>query len=1040
MEKFRHFFIYKERYPVNILINNNSIYKIFTLITLILLFSAKINFAQPVPAQTYSGMKWRIVGPFRAGWATMAEGIPDEPNTFYFGGAGGGVWKTNDAGRTWHPLMQQEKSSSVGALAIAPSNPKIIYVGTGQVALRYDMLSGDGVYKTEDGGKTWKNIGLNDTRHIGRILIDNKNPERILVAAMGHAFRPNNERGVYLTKDGGKNWQHVLFVNDSTGAVDLAADPLNPSIVYAALWKMQMHPWLDYFMPQTGLSSGIFKSEDGGEHWVKLSGGGLPDGPLGRIGLAVAQGSNGKIVYATIDASNGGSGFYKSNDAGKSWQYINKNGSLANSYFSRITIDPKNPEIVYVMDRSIHRSEDGGKNFTIFKGAPGGDDYHFLWINPSDPTHMITASDQGCVVTVNGGKSWSSWYNQPTGQFYHLAVDDQFPYKIYSGQQDNGTVGILSRGPYGVIEDRDWHPVGGDERDYDIPKPGDPNIVFGSGLGGPISRFNETTRQVAAVSPWPISSYGARQTKVRYRYTWITPIAFSPLKPYPLYFGAQYLFKSLDDGDHWQIISPDLSGKVKGAKDYQDPDPIQAKDAGYGVIFSIAPSPVKAEIIWVGTDDGLIQLTTDNGKQWHNVTPPLVPVWARIDAISPSPFNPAAAYIAVNTHRIGKHEPLILKTSDYGKTWQTIIHGLPSDEYVNVVRTDNVRKGLLFAGTNRSVYVSFDNGDNWQPLTLNFPTTSVRDLVVHDNDLVAGTQGRGIWILDDIEPLREINTGIDPEPVHLFNTANAWRLRADENKDTPWPPSTPLGQNPPTGAIIDYWLKDNAADPIEIIIKDSKGNIVRQFSSEEKPVPLPAHRYFEKNWLGNPETISGKAGMHRIIWNLRYPHPAALQYHYSIAAVWDKDTPLNPEGALVLPGSYSVTLKVNGKEYTHRFTVKMDPRVHVSTEALNKQFNLARKVDGLLEQAVSMHKEIEEKIKSMKDNSPLKDSLMSVADNGQPSLASVSGSFADLVTSVQSADAAPTQGQTDVYEHYKKIMNELEARCKNFLKDNMQVH
>ena len=761
---------------------------IFILTVLLFLYSFKTGVAQSVPLQTYGGMQWRLVGPFRAGWATMAQGIADEPNTFYFGGAGGGVWKTNDAGRTWLPLMQHEESSSIGAIAIAPSNPKIIYVGTGQVALRYDMLSGDGVYRTEDGGVTWKNIGLKDTRHIGRILIDNKNPDRILVAAMGHAFGPNKERGVFLTKDGGHSWHHVLFIDDSTGAVDLAADPSYPKVVYSALWKMQMHPWLDYFMPQTGLSSGIYKSEDGGEHWQKLNGGGLPDGPLGRIGLAVAPGSKGEIVYATIIASGRGSGFYKSTDAGKSWQYMNKDGGLANSYFSRVTVDPKNPDIVYVMDRSIHLSEDGGKTFTIFKGAPGGDDYHFLWINPSDPTHMITASDQGCVVTVNGGKSWSSWYNQPTGQFYHIAADDQFPYKIYSGQQDNGTVGILSRGPYGVIEDRDWHPVGGDERDYDIPKPGNPDLVFGSGLGGPVSRFNEVTRQVAAVSPWPISSYGARQTKVRYRYTWITPIAFSPIKPYPLYFGAQYLFKSTDDGDHWKKISPDLSGKVEGSKDYFNPDLAQAKEAGYGVIFSIAPSPIKQNIIWVGTDDGLIQLTTDNGNHWRNVTPPSVPVWARIDAVTPSPFNPGAAYAAVNTHRLNKDEPLIIKTTDYGKTWQKIIRGLPTDEYVNVVRTDSVRKGLLFAGTNRSVYVSFDDGSNWQPLGLNFPTTTVNDLIVHDNDLIAGTQGRGIWILDDIEPLREITPATASAAAYLFHTADAWRLRADENRDTPWPP------------------------------------------------------------------------------------------------------------------------------------------------------------------------------------------------------------------------------------------------------------
>ncbi|MCL4509828.1 MAG: hypothetical protein M1470_01995 [Bacteroidetes bacterium] len=484
---------------------------LFVTIAILLIASYGMAGAQTVPEQTYSDMHWRLVGPYRAGWATMAVGVANEPNTFYFGAAGGGVWKTIDAGRTWQPLMQHESASSVGAIDVAPSDPNVIYVGTGQVALRYDILSGDGVYRSSDGGKTWTNVGLKETHHIGRILIDPQNPDRVLVAALGHVFGPNSERGVYLTNDGGKSWQKVLFVDDSTGAVDLAFDPLHPSVVYAALWQMRMHPWLDYFYPQTGAGSGIYKSEDGGEHWTRLTGGGLPDGQLGRIGLGVARGSRGQIVYATIIASKGESGLYKSNDGGKSWQFVNNDQGLANSYFSRVTVDPNNADIVYVMDRSIHRSDDGGKHFSMFKGAPGGDDYHFLWINPSNTKYMITASDQGCVVSVDSGKSWSSWYNQPTGQFYHIAVDDQFPYKIYSGQQDNGTVGILSRGPYGVIEDRDWHPVGGDERDYDVPKPGNPNLVFGSGLGGHVSRFDNVTRQVAEISPWPVSSYGARQ-------------------------------------------------------------------------------------------------------------------------------------------------------------------------------------------------------------------------------------------------------------------------------------------------------------------------------------------------------------------------------------------------------------------------------------------------------------------------------------------------------------------------------------------------
>ncbi len=994
--------------------------------------------AQPNLNEAYASLKWRMVGPYRAGWATMATGVPNEPNTFYFGAAGGGVWKTIDAGRTWEPLMQHEGASTVGAIDISASDPNILYVGTGQVAFRYDMLAGDGVYRTTDGGKTWANIGLKGTQHIGRIIVDPKNPQRVLVAGLGNVFTPSDERGVFLTTDGGTNWQKTLFVNDSTGAVDLASDPEDPSVVYAALWQMQAHPWLDYFMPQTGAGSGIFKSTDGGEHWTRLTGGGLPTEALGRIGLAVARGSKGQIVYATVIGSNGGSGLYRSNDGGANWEYVNKDGGLANSYFSRVTVDPTNANIVYVMDRSIHRSEDGGKNFTIFKGAPGGDDYHFLWINPMNAQYMITASDQGCVVSVDGGKTWSSWYNQPTGQFYHIAVDDQFPYKIYGGQQDNGTVGILSRGPYGVIEDRDWHPVGGDERDYDVPKPGDPNLVFGSGLGGHFSRFDNVTRQVAEISPWPLSTYGARESTVQYRYTWITPLVFSPIGKHALYVANQYLWKSLDDGNHWQRVSPDLSGMKPGSKDYFDPSRTQAKDAGYGVIFTIAPSPKSENTIWIGTDDGLVQLTTDGGSHWKNVTPAGIPTWARVDAIDPSYQSDGTAYVAVNTQRLGYIKPLIFRTTDYGRTWEAITNGLPSDEFVNSVRTDPVKKGLLYAATNRSVYVSFDDGSNWSPLTLNLPTVCVNDLVVHGSDLVAGTQGRGIWILDDVEPLREINATLTSEPVHLFRPAVAIRLRADENKDTPWPPETALGQNPPTGAVIDYWLKDGSHGPVALTIRDSKGEVVNKFVSDEKAADLPAHRYFQAEWIKPPQELSASAGSHRFVWNLRYPRPPALRYGYSIAAVWpaggtndeDAGTPLDPEGPLALPGKYTATLTVDGKSYTKPFTVKEDPRVHVSMSELQKQLNLSKLIDKALKEAVTAHGEIGRLLNEKKGSlSPSSvDSLSSLQSKGNPTFASVAGNLASLVPAVQGADAAPTQGELEVYALTRKQLDQLLAR------------
>ncbi|MGH7689640.1 MAG: WD40/YVTN/BNR-like repeat-containing protein, partial [Gemmatimonadaceae bacterium] len=614
-----------------------------------------------VPVAVYQALHWRFIGPFRAGWATVAQGVPSEPNTFYFGAAGGGVWKTTDAGRTWQGLMQQEGSSAVGALAVAPSDPNVIYVGTGQVAARYDIAAGDGVYRSADAGKTWTNVGLRATRHIGRILIDPHDPNRVLVAAMGRVYGPNPDRGVYQSTDGGQHWQQVLHVDDATGAVDLAWDPAHPAVVYAALWQMRLHPWMDYFMPQSGPGSGIYKSDDGGAHWSRLTGG-LPSANIGRVGLAVAPGSGGDVVYASIalegsalttaEAAHDASGLYRTDNAGARWQLVNGDPALASSYFGRLTVDPNDARTVYVTGQSIRRSTNGGKTFGFFKGAPGGDDYHFLWIDPLNATHMIEGADQGAAVTVDGGESWSSWYNQPTGQLYHLAVDDRFPYRVYSGQQDNGSVELWSRGPYGAIDERDWHPVGGDERDYMVPKPGAPDTVFGTGLGGNMTRFDEVTRQSAEVSPWPVSTYGAYPPDVKYRYTWITPMAFSPLPPHTMYLGAQVLFSSNDDGDHWRVISPDLSGQKAGTTGCHDADFAKARACGFGVIFSIAPSPRSSRVIWVGTDDGLIHRTADGGAHWSNVTPPDVPPWARIDNVEASPFDANAAYASVDMHRM----------------------------------------------------------------------------------------------------------------------------------------------------------------------------------------------------------------------------------------------------------------------------------------------------------------------------------------------------------------------------------------------------
>jgi photosystem II stability/assembly factor-like uncharacterized protein len=795
-------------------------------------------------------------------------------------------------------------------------------------------------------------------------------------------------------------------------------------------------------MPQSGPGSGIYKSTDEGTTWTKLTNG-LPSANLGRVGLAVAPGSGGQVVYASVAlegsalttaaAPSDASGLYRSDDGGAHWRVENSDPVLASSYFGRLAVDPKDPNTVYVTGQSIRRSTDGGKTFTIFKGAPGGDDYHFLWIDPSDPSHMIEGADQGAAVTVNGGESWSSWYNQPTGQLYHVAADNRFPYRIYSGQQDNGTVELLSRGPYGVVDNRDWHPVGGDERDYDVPKPGAPDTVFGTGLGGHMSRFDEVTRQSAEVSPWPVSTYGAYPPSAKYRYTWITPMAFSPLPPHTMYLGAQVLFASNDDGNTWRTISPDLSGKGSGSAPAacHTADLDQAKACGFGVIFSIAPSPLDKDLIWVGTDDGLIQKTSDGGAHWINVTPKQVPEWARIDNIEPSPFNAQTAYASVDMHRLDRYTPLILKTTDGGATWQSITEGIPSDEFVMSVRADPVKRGLLYAGTSRGVYVSFDDGGRWQSLSLNLPTTWYRDLLVHDGDLITATQGRGIWILDDVEPLREA-AAATASSAHLFAPRTAIRMRADENRDTPWPPSTPVAENPPTGAVIDYWLASPSDGPVTLTVRDAAGHVIRHFSSANTAEHLPAERYFQKGWLGAGPRLSTAAGMHRFVWDLRYPHPAALSYSYSIAGVWKEGTPVDPRGPLALPGRYRVTLTVNGKSMTQSLDVKLDPRVHVGDAALREQLAFALAVDSTLDRVTASHESI---VKALKEGTAgPADSLTVIADTGTPSLASVDGVLASLATAVVAADAPPTQGERGVLAAYRNEYEALLARHARIVK------
>ncbi|HET7451811.1 MAG TPA: glycoside hydrolase [Thermoanaerobaculia bacterium] len=992
----------------------------------------------------FPGLHWRSIGPFRAGWATCIEGIPDRPDVFYFGAAVGGVWRSDDAGRTWSPLFQNERTASVDAVAIAPSNPDVIYVGTGQVETRYDIPSGRGVYRSDDAGKTWRHLGLEATRAVGRILVDPKNPDVALAAALGHIFGPNPDRGVYRTDDGGRTWKKTLFVDENTGAVDLAADPRNPAVVYASTWQARNYPWLSYFQPNIGPGSGIYKSEDEGRTWKRVSGGGWPAGNLGRIGLSVA--SSGRVWAAVAASSSSGNfdlgaekgnqtGLYRSDDGGATWTLVSSERWIGSDYFGRVTADPQNPDVVYMTGQSIRRSTDGGKTFEVFKGAPGGDDYHFVWINPKHPDHIATGSDQGAVVSVNGGKTWSSWYNQPTGQFYHVEADDRFPYWVYSGQQDSGTVGVASRSDYGAISFREWHPVGGDERDYDVPDPGDPMTIYASGLGGNLRRFDTRTGQSAAIDPNVVSVYAQRATTVKYRYTWITPIAVSRREPHAVYEGAQVLFRSRDRGQSWEIVSPDLSRAVPGTAGCDGAITVaNAAPCGFGVIFSIALSPRSDDDIWIGTDDGLIQRTRDGGRTWTNVTPQGLPVWSKVASLDVSALDPETAYAAIDRQRLDDFTPHAYRTHDGGRTWTSITAGLPGDDFVDVVRADPDRRGLLYAGTGAGVFVSFDDGDRWQPLQLDLPTTWIRDLLVHGNDLIAATQGRGIWILDDVSPLRQAEAATASTAAHLFRPADAYRLRRSENADTPLPPETPLGENPPAGAVIDYWLGSAAPGPVVIEILDDKGALVRRYSSEDRPESIEAMRYFAAAWLKPADVPSREAGHHRFVWDLRYPRPKAGGYEYSIAAIWGKDTPAEPEGALAAPGKYTIRLTAAGRTETQPLVVRMDPRIPVPPEAIARQLDVALDAAEQMERSFSAAAELGAYRKRLAPPSgpPLEKTAAErlAPFEGRGGFARLNRRFASVFQAVESADNAPTAQALSELQSAKSALEALLARWK----------
>ncbi len=962
--------------------------------------------ASNVPPSEYGDLHWRLVGPFRGGWATAVAGHPTRRETFYFGAADGGVWETEDAGATWRPLFDRQGSASIGALAVAPSDPDVIWVGTGQIQQRWDLGDGDGVYRSTDGGRTWSHAGLGETRHIGDLWVDPRDAGVAVVAALGHVFGPNPERGLYRTENGGRTWIHVLDRGPDVGAADLASTTERPDVLYASLWQVRRHPWLDYFQPTVGPGSGIVRSDDAGRTWAPVAGAGLPRGPLGRIELAVAPGTEARRVWALVEAERDG-GLYRSDDGGASWARVDHEPGLAGNYTAWLVADPSDADTVWTGGRPLRRSSDGGRTFTIVRSSPGGDDYHALWIDPHDPRRMITGSDQGAVVTFNGGRSWSSWYNQPTGQFYRLAVDDRFPYRIYAGQQDSGTVAIASRSDYGRITFRDWHPVGGDERDGDVPDPADPGVVYGAGLGGRLTRWDARTGQVRNVAPWPVSSYARRPGTSRYRYDWITPLAISSRPPHAMYLGAQVLFRSIDGGETWATISPDLTGAGDGTAGCDGDVPVErATRCGFGTIFAIAPSPVADDQVWVGTTNGRVRLTRDGGRSWSDVTPPGLEDWSRIAAIDASPADPASAYLAVDRHRLDDFRPRAYRTHDYGATWVEIGHGLPDGAWVGVVRQDPVRPNLLYAGTSRGVSVSFDDGASWNDLRLDLPTTGINDLLVHRDDVVVATQGRAIWVLDGVGPLRRIAEGPLGDAPVLVAPAPAVRLRFDQNRDTPLPPEEPSGENPPVGAILDYILPPGTNGPVSIEIRDGDGAVLRRFASDASPAPRNARVYVADLWLGDPPRPGTGPGHHRFVWDLRLPPPPTLRSSYSIAAVPGRPTPVEPRGAFVLPGRYEVRLSTGGVSVSRPLEVVPDPRVTTPGADLAALLEFQRDVAAALARAVTSAKTATSGAAADPDEYP------DDADDDDP--ARIAAVLTALENDLERADAAPTAAQRAV--------------------------
>src|SRR5580698_4537766 len=972
-----------------------------------------------IGAAYFGAVQWRLIGPFRGGRALAVSGVPGEPNHFYFGAVDGGVWESFNAGRTWSPIFDRQDVGSIGAIAVASSDPRTIYIGTGEADMRSDIAYGNGIYKSSDGGKTWVHLGLGDSEQIGAIVVDPRDANVAYVAALGHPYAANAERGVFKTSDGGKTWSKVLYKNADTGAISLAMEPGNPSVIYAALWQTRRPPW-NVYPPSNGPGSGLYKSSDGGATWIQLTNG-LP-AHVGHIGLSVSSAAPHR-VYANVDSAPGLGGIYRSDDDGASWAHLDRQQRIWQRgwYFSGITADPRNPNVVYVMNTATYRSVDGGKTFDAILGDPTGDDFHTLWIDPSDSNRMILGSDQGVLVSIDRGCTWSSWYNQPTAQFYHVATDNRFPYWVYGAQQDSGAVMAPSQSKYATISQQDFRPISvGGENGSLAPDPKRPSLVYGdsSGQGGPT-----VTREIPATG-WEqnLDPALARPGTV-WRNTWTLPLAFSSADRVSLYFAHQNIFRSRDGGLTWKIVSPDLSRASEPIPSNLDATTV-ADDNGlrrHGVVYTIAPSPLSAGVIWAGTDDGYIWLTRNDARTWHNVTPPALSTWSKVGTIEASHFDVNAAYAAIDRHRLDDDRPYIYRTRDRGVSWTALAAGIPHASFVNVIRQDPRRQGLLFAGTEKGVYASFDDGGNWRALQLNLPICSVRDIAVHGSYLIVATHGRAFWIMDDIAPLRQTSDAVVSSDAYLFVPAPAFRMQPGSQEGTPLL-DEPEAENPAVGLYIDYYLR-TPRTPVVIEIFDRAGSLVRRWSSAEPPKPVdPRSVPYTSRWIAQRPVPSAMAGAHRFVWD----------FHET-----------SPDGPLVPPGTYTVRLSVNGASFDRTAAVLRDPRVPADDADLRAQYELAKQVVALRSKVASSRSRAQQLAKtalSPDRAQTLRTQIIgqTLPENPDDSVGAYSQDFTSLLylenqldyleSAVESADAAPTPEMRRAYDVYEALYRKTLAR------------